>query len=1579
MSKYGGSSAPKPLKGVSIQSNYGSFDNLATNDIKLSVQTVEQLVNGITLDQVLITNSAIDNTIIGGGGANQGYFTDINSTGFATFYGTNPVNYMSWDPSTAILNISGKLNLNGCATISNISICQNTISAVNLNGSVDIVPKGIGFINLTGPILNNVASAGNFISNLSNGYVSFISSDFISLTSNRSSFSATSFSDQTFTTTNGDITFNTDTSLTTKTITFINQTDGNLQISTTVDNNVRTGDTITIVGSNSIPSVNGEYKVLNASRYSFTISTGNTFVLSTNGTTGTFLKTISNNINLNASNLVKIPTNIKLTFGTTSNSVYGNTGGIVISSANDIVYNMPGTFIIPQNVKFQYGTSGSNYINFDGTNLNISSYNNIILTGTTSNFNTIYSNFYDPNPNIGNYTSNVLDVSDRGIEFNYFTGGSMKTGWFGYKYATKKFTYLLETTNTNEVITGILGDMEVSNFSAVNINLVSNGNLDLACGTILNVNTITGCGDIVNISTGTRIALLSKGDIYIPSNIPITLGTSGTTIQEQSNGNIFITTNTNGSIIIPIQTKISFDGSSRGSQSIVSNTSGDMNINTNRNLLLNVTSGNIIIPLYTNLQLGNTSENIHGSTSGITILSKMSSVNLISNSDVNIVSSSGNLHIQSLNGDTFLLNSQGNVRLYPESRVVFGISGTSNSIRSDSIGNLIISGNNDINLTNVTTINLTATTSVNIPTDTLLNIGSENLRFIVSDTSTNLNITNLYTNGNINIYAITTRITGSNLLVNNLLTSISSNTTIISGTSSYDTNTTFTNGSAIYLNTQHVKITDPILSIANYTNFDNKDRGIEYNYFLSSSGSTNLGWFGWKNSTSNFTFYENAINNDEIITGTLGNLEIGSINVANGIIFSSRGNLDLSCGTISNINTISACSGVLNIMSSANVNINTSNMIIPYNSKIAFGDTSNSITADSIGNMMLNVQNGLGTLIINSNVQVNGTTNNVYSTITNYEDPIISIGGVTGTIINDIKDRGIEFKWNNGTTANIGFFGFKNSTQRFVFYANATNSNEIITGNIGNVEFGNGFFNNLDINNGTISNISTLIGSTSGITIVSSSGILISHQTNLFIGDTTNSISSNTSGIVLSSQLINLSSGNVNLAQNTNLNFGSTGNLIHNDTSGNLLIVSTIGNIYLNPQTSNGSNGSVIIPYGDNLVFGNFNTRINSTSNNLNLYGYDIGINSSSVTISGNVNVLGTISALQLSTVIEYYIYPVGTKQTQTITSITNTSPTSNSIIITTATDNYLTIGDTITLLNTNSVPITNGVYTVSQIDSSNIFRVSSTPITTPGTYGLMTSNLVTDPGKDIGLQFNYYTTGNNNITSGTSNYRTGFLGFLNSNKTLTFYSNALITNDIVTSGTLGNLQLNKLITNNISGFTLDGNLNCGSNTIGGTSFQIGGGTINNTPIGQTTAQPGRFTNLVSTVNSSLSNVSLQNTLNYSFERFTVSSSLPTRNPISTSVLSFISVNGATFTGSGTMGTIAINDGQLKILVVSSMGPNCEYRLQFPSGTLITPNSGNSSGNATTLTFKRRGQSCQIAWDNTLAAWILLTSGVHVS
>jgi hypothetical protein len=1555
----------KPLQG---------YDSAVSTTVLLEETTVEAVANqisqsGVSFDGIQITNSEINGTVLGNLVPSSAVFTTLNVIQDVYFAGNNPGQFVSWNSGTGQFIISGRLITDGCAQLGNIEICSNDIKAVNTNGYINLIPNGNGEVDIRGPVLN-ISNVGNFYSNMTNGSISLIARNPVLLESGNDKVRLVSKTDIELTTKNGDVNITTDTGAISN-IQSLQLVSGNNRITTTANHNLKAGDTVQLTGTNSVPNFNGIYTVTSVlTDRVFTVNSSTAF--SVNGTSGVVTKTANNSINLNTNFLVKIPTDTKLTFGTTQNNIYGNTGGVYISSTNDVSFVVSSTanINVPQQTKLVFGTSGNNFIQSQGQVLNLNS-PTTTLTGTLLQINNTNVRFSDPILTIADYNLTTSDSKDRGIDFRYYdsTIASMSLGWFGYKTDLDAFTFIKNATNSNETITGELANIVAKGIESTTFTLVTGGNIDANCGLIQNVNTIRGCGTTLNVQGPETINLLATDRINIANNIPLLFGTSR--IFENTNQNLVIsgkkniqfTTDTNGSIVIPVNTKLTFDNTTRGSQSISSNTSGELNIIGSSNIFVTTTSGNIILPISTPIQFGNVGQQIRGNGSTLTIVSNAGgTVDVVGDTEVKIAASNGNITVTNTNGDIILSPTSGNVRIPTSRRLVFSMSGTNNSISSDTIGNLLIDGNSssgNIKIETVNSIDLLATLDVNIPQSVNLKFGIEEIGKIYAEQNT-LYISN--TNGTIEVTSANTTLTNTNgLTILNTFSNITSNQFTI-------------NGDLVSLDSKNVRIKDPIVTLANNYTDATKDRGIEYQW-NTTSGNSKLGWFGYKVSTNKWTFFSEAVNTDEIITGTLGELQIGNLSLSTG------GYLDLSCGEIRSARRIFGCNSVLEL-TSANILLTASEKIlIPNNIPLSFGTTSNSISSNTVGNINVNA----------NSVNINTSTNITGQFKT--DDRILSIGGINTLTNDDSKDRGIEYRWYTGTQSKTGFFGYKDNIERFVFIKDGTNTNEIFSGAFGDVQFGNGYFTNLDMSSGTgnITGIKVLSGgeisivSTSGninISPTSGSSVLLPYNIPISFGTTNASISANSSGE------LNINSNNILLNSETSIRFSGTSPIYFGDdnniylerTNTDILLQNSIGNILLTPQYSG---GSVLLPTYTPVSFGDDNNKIYSDGDKLILVGF------TGIQFDGNVNFTGVITASRLDFDFDKYILPLGTYDNTRITNIQNyISNTSGQIRITTFSPTYVKTGDMVILSNTDSSPIVDGEYQVTNVLSETVFVIlTGVNVTAQGGNGNVKTNLMTYKGKDVGIQINYWTTtGNSSVTAGSENFRTGFFGFIMDTKRWSFYNEATIANDIVT-GPFGDIEINKLYTSEISGFTLTGNMSAGSNQISGTNFSIGGGNINNTAIGQNGGAPGRFTVLNNTSKASLVDLSLLSTFKFSLERFSLQSTPPeslidlsNRSPNVGVVLTFFSVVGVNFTSaSGTMPISNVDDGTYKVIVCSGMGQGCSYTLEFPYGTLIAPNPLDPNHIATKVVFKRQSQSIQLVFDSESGAWILLNSGAYVS
>lgn len=88
----------------------------------------------------------------------------------------------------------------------------------------------------------------------------------------------------------------------------------------------------------------------------------------------------------------------------------------------------------------------------------------------------------------------------------------------------------------------------------------------------------------------------------------------------------------------------------------------------------------------------------------------------------------------------------------------------------------------------------------------------------------------------------------------------------------------------------------------------------------------------------------------------------------------------------------------------------------------------------------------------NSYVHTQGVDSFQWTVYHDLNTPDVLFGGDTAPTVDDGKDRGIEFRWHNGTAAKVGFFGFDDSTGKLTFIPDATNTSEVFAGTKGTLD-----------------------------------------------------------------------------------------------------------------------------------------------------------------------------------------------------------------------------------------------------------------------------------------------------------------------------------------------------------------------------------------------------------------------------------------------------------------------------------------------------------------------------------------------
>lgn len=172
-----------------------------------------------------------------------------------------------------------------------------------------------------------------------------------------------------------------------------------------------------------------------------------------------------------------------------------------------------------------------------------------------------------------------------------------------------------------------------------------------------------------------------------------------------------------------------------------------------------------------------------------------------------------------------------------------------------------------------------------------------------------------------------------------------------------------------------------------------------------------------------------ALNDVSIKSTTSGS----SIVVGNGSI----DNIVNVVGTLQyNSTTVTSTASELNLLDGS-----VANTVV--NSKAVIYGASGQIAASSLETT--------GNVTVGGDLIINGTTTTVNSTVVTVDDPVFTLGGDTAPTVDDNKDRGIEFRYYSGS-AKIGFFGHDDSTGKFTYIPDATNTSEVFTGSKGEID-----------------------------------------------------------------------------------------------------------------------------------------------------------------------------------------------------------------------------------------------------------------------------------------------------------------------------------------------------------------------------------------------------------------------------------------------------------------------------------------------------------------------------------------------
>ena len=156
------------------------------------------------------------------------------------------------------------------------------------------------------------------------------------------------------------------------------------------------------------------------------------------------------------------------------------------------------------------------------------------------------------------------------------------------------------------------------------------------------------------------------------------------------------------------------------------------------------------------------------------------------------------------------------------------------------------------------------------------------------------NITTLFSNAATQAISITSLATGANANTAAYLPSVTTlagltsfgaaaATTTAQGSLTVVGNLTI-QGNTLTIGSNNLTVTDSVIDLHTYANLaalvsnDGRDIGIRFHYYKTSDKHA---FIGWENATEALTYYQDATETNGVITGTLGNVELGSLYVSN--------------------------------------------------------------------------------------------------------------------------------------------------------------------------------------------------------------------------------------------------------------------------------------------------------------------------------------------------------------------------------------------------------------------------------------------------------------------------------------------------------------------------------------------------------------------------------------------------------------------------------------------------------------------------------------------------------------------------
>lgn len=397
-----------------------------------------------------------------------------------------------------------------------------------------------------------------------------------------------------------------------------------------IPNNIQLkfGTTGTLISENTSQNLNivaqgGNIIIPQNTFLTFNGSVGSSAVsISSSGTELTV--SASNYISLLSSSGVKVNKNTPVVFSTdlSSNILSDNLNNLVLSSGNNVVLTpTSGQIIVPTTSSINFGNTSSQISSSSGNLSMISSGNTTVNGGTKVTISTTSGDIaLSPSGNVSLPYTKLLTFGN--------TTNSISSSVTSVNVSSVGNIVLAPATNvlisnskcllfgaSTETICPVSGSLQISTSQNILLNptgyvgLPYNVNLEWGNNSSYSVTASTGNG--LSVNSGGDIKLLAATQVFVPKNIPIKFGSSTESIGSDTSNNLFLNT--------------------QGNLTLTSSTGG---IN-----LLPTT--NIFVKKLIPVQIGSTTESISGDGSGSLQVSAGTSTFLTS-PIFNVVSSSTN-------------------------------------------------------------------------------------------------------------------------------------------------------------------------------------------------------------------------------------------------------------------------------------------------------------------------------------------------------------------------------------------------------------------------------------------------------------------------------------------------------------------------------------------------------------------------------------------------------------------------------------------------------------------------------------------------------------------------------------------------------------------------------------------------------------------------------------------------------------------------------------------------------------------------------------------------------------------------